>query len=201
MTEFNTLHLQGVLARIRAGDRAARDELVRGCLRRLELLARKMLRTFPAVRRFEDTGDVLNQAVIRLLRSLEAIDVTFTSTRDFFNFAATHIRRELLDLARHYQGPLGAGRHEKGGLDEGNSSKDRAAPEAPGELERWADLHAAVADLPAEEREVFSLTFYHGWTREQIAELFGVNERTVRRRWHAAVQKLAGQLGELPLAD
>jgi RNA polymerase sigma-70 factor (ECF subfamily) len=199
MSEFNTGHLQGVLARIRAGDPAARNELIRGCLGRLELLARKMLKTFPAVRRFEDTGDVLNQAVIRLLRSLEAIDVG--STRDFFNFAATHIRRELLDLVRHYQGPLGAGRHEKGGLDDPGGPKDRAAPEPPADLERWAELHERVADLPAEEREVFSLTFYHGWTREQIAELFGINERTVRRRWHAAVQKLAQQLGELPLAD
>ena len=27
------------------------------------------------------------------------------------------------------------------------------------------------------------------------------NERTVRRRWHAAVQKLAKQLGDLPMAE
>ena len=27
------------------------------------------------------------------------------------------------------------------------------------------------------------LTFYHGWTQAEIAELFQVDERTIRRRW------------------
>ena len=57
----------------------------------------------------------------------------------------------------------------------------------------------AVERLPVEEREVFMLAFYHGWTQAQIAELFGVDERTVRRRWRAAGEKLHAALGgELP---
>jgi DNA-directed RNA polymerase specialized sigma24 family protein len=46
-----------------------------------------------------------------------------------------------------------------------------------------------------EEREVVCLTFYHGWTQMQIAELFQVDERTIRRRWRAAVLKLTEALG------
>ena len=30
------------------------------------------------------------------------------------------------------------------------------------------------------------LSYYHNWTQAQMAELFQVTERTVRRRWEAA---------------
>lgn len=48
-------------------------------------------------------------------------------------------------------------------------------------------------------REAFGLAFYHGWEQKQVAELFGVDGRTVRRRYRAAVEKLTEALGgELP---
>src|SRR5262249_4460895 len=62
-------------------------------------------------------------------------------------------------------------------------------------LERWAAFHEAVETLPAEQREVVGLTFYHGWTQAEIAALFAVDERTVRRRWQAACVKLNEALG------
>ena len=55
-----------LVGRLRAGDAAAREELIRTSLGRLERLARKMLRRFPTVKRWEDTGDVLQLALIRL---------------------------------------------------------------------------------------------------------------------------------------
>ena len=68
-----------------------------------------------------------------------------------------------------------------------------------GDLDRWTALHEAAERLPVEEREVFGLTFYHGWTQQQIGELFGVDERTVRRRLRRAVEELTAELGgELP---
>jgi DNA-directed RNA polymerase specialized sigma24 family protein len=42
---------------------------------------------------------------------------------------------------------------------------------------------------------VFGLTFCHGWTQPQIADLFGVDVRTVRRRWRAAAEALHRALG------
>jgi RNA polymerase sigma factor (sigma-70 family) len=52
-----------------------------------------------------------------------------------------------------------------------------------------------VARLPAEEREVMGLAFYHGWTQAQIAAIFHVSERTVARRWHSACLQLQTMLG------
>jgi DNA-directed RNA polymerase specialized sigma24 family protein len=41
--------------------------------------------------------------------------------------------------------------------------------------------------------------FYHGWTQAQIAELFEVDERTIRRRWQSACLRLNELVGgDLP---
>src|SRR5947209_2117063 len=99
--------IQGCLERLRAGDPSARDELFRQAGGRLERLARRMLRDFPGVRRWAQTGDVLQSALVRLLRALA--EVRPASAREFLGLAAEQIRRELLDLARHYYGPRGPG--------------------------------------------------------------------------------------------
>jgi RNA polymerase sigma-70 factor (ECF subfamily) len=192
------LHLW--LDRMRKGDSAAPDELLRATCSRLERLARKMLRGFPTVARYEQTADVLQRAVLRLLRALE--QVRPASVREFFGLAATQMRRELLDLARRYQGAHGPAANQA--TLPGRLAGDSDAPAAfdppdPGNLDenldRWCAFHEQVEALPAEEREVVSLVFYHGWTQAQIAELFGVTERTIRRYWQSACLKLSAALG------
>src|SRR4051794_15787609 len=143
----NTVQLHAWVDRMRSGDRAARDELIRTVCDRLERLARKMLRSFPDVRRWEEKDDVLQNALIRLLRALE--QVRPETAQAFFGLAAEQMRRELLDLARHYRGPMsGAAHHESGIHVDGERP---LAPDAPAqseespELDRWAAFHDAVA--------------------------------------------------------
>jgi RNA polymerase sigma-70 factor (ECF subfamily) len=202
MSEFATSDLQVLLARIHAGDERARNDLLDAVLGRLESLTRKMLRGVPGVARWEQTCDVLTGAVMRLLNSLNAI--TPTTTRDFFNLAAVQIRRELLDLLRHYRCQKRPG--AAASLQAANSEGDPVVPDpqdgAPdaAELDRWEALHEAIEKLPAAEREVVMLRFYHGWEQLRIAELLGVDERTVRRYWRRASELLAAELGsDLPL--
>src|SRR6516165_7798940 len=103
-SSFDTIELHDYLERYRAGDRAATDAFLRRVCGRLERLARSMLRGFPNVRRWADTDDVLQSALMRLLHTLQATRPE--NTRHFANLAALHIRRELLDLARHYRNRL-----------------------------------------------------------------------------------------------
>ena len=187
-----SVELQLKLDRMRGGDLAARDELLKGVGARLEKLAHKMLRKFPHVRRWTETGDVLQNAIIRLLRALESIRPK--TTRDFFNLAAVQIRRELIDMARHYYGPHGAAAN----LESGHGDTSGPADSAEHDLEFWTAFHTAVETLPVEEREVVSLVFYHGWQQQQVADLFQVNARTVRRWWQSALVKLHDICGELP---
>ncbi len=197
---FHTAQLHSYLDRMRAGDEAAREELFRRVTGRLERLARKMLQRFPAVARWEQTGDVLNNALVRLLRALQ--EVRPDSVRGFFGLAATQIRRELLDLARHYRGPQGLGANQASNHAPGRApQRPDPADDSPGpadaaaDLDRWVAFHQAVDGLPDEERDAFGLLFYQGWTQAEAAEVLGVSERTVRRHWQAACVRLSEALG------
>lgn len=191
---LDTLFLQDVYRRLAAHDTSARDDLLQRSSLRLERLARKMLRGFPGVRRWEGTDDVLQNALMKLVRALE--EVKPESSRAFMGLAAEQIRRTLIDLARHYQGAEGQGAHHASGVlqrDPGQSRPGfdpRDAGEESGVLDEWCALHHAVERLPLMEREVFSLSFYNGWKQTEIAELLQVSERTVRRFWQSACDQL-----------
>lgn len=187
MEELHTTTLHHLIARFQAGDNGALDVLIRRTQERLELFARRMLGGFPAVRAREQVEDVLQNTLIRLTRALR--QEMPASVADFFGLAALHIRRELLDLARsHARRPT---------TPLTKDLPDRAS-DNPTDLDRWAALHGAVENLPAELREVFSCTFYHGWTQNQIAELLGISDRQVRRLWVEACLRLNEAVGALP---
>lgn len=191
-----------------AGDESARDRLLERCCNRLKSIAHRMLRQrFSHVGRWEETDDVLQRAMLRLYKSLEA--VTLESGRHFYNLAATQIRRELIELARHYYGPQGQGaRHETDRPSDGVGGRmvpkhERPDSSAePSSLAEWTDFHRRIEHLPPEEREVVELRWYQGLTPGEVAEVLDVDERTVRRRWLAAKTKLRDDFcGEPPSAE
>ncbi len=196
--------IENLMRQIQAGDQRARDRLVDCACERLEHLARKMLRGFGRVKRWEETNDVLQNALLRLYRSLN--DVQPGSAVEFYRLAATIIRRELLDLAKHYYGPHGLGANYAS-VDCGIASTSPAAAQTPpvladdpGGLEAWARFHDGIERLPDEERSVFDLLWYQQMPRAEAAALLNVSERTVKRRWASARlllhQALEGQSPE-----
>src|SRR4051794_28001365 len=100
-----TIEIQDRLDRLRDGDQSAREELLVVAGERLSRLARRMLRDNSRVARWVQTDDVVQNASLQLYRALATVRPD--SVRGFFNLAAVQIRRELIDLARHYYGPLG----------------------------------------------------------------------------------------------
>jgi RNA polymerase sigma factor (sigma-70 family) len=193
--DLRTASLHDMLDRFQGGDEAALDELIRRTGERLQRLAGKMLRGFATVHSREQADDVLQNALVRLTRALR--EVRPPSMADFFRLAAEQIRRELLDLARYHR--------RRSGLNEPFPAApfdpaDHNTSEANG-LDEWQALHEAVERLPDNLREVFSLTFYHGRTQAEIAELLGVSDRQVRRLWRDACLRLNEMLGgNLPTA-
>jgi RNA polymerase sigma-70 factor (ECF subfamily) len=189
--------LQHWLDRHRAGDPAARNELIRHSQERLRLLTRQMLRGYPALRKWEDTSDVFQNVLCRLDRALR--DVPPPSPHDFLCLAAALIRRELIDLARHHFGPQGEGRHRQ---PPGQPASDAAAPEPsdssddPGRLAVWGEVHGYIAALDGPERQLFELLYYQGLTQPQAAALLGVPARTLRRHWQEARLRLMEHFGQ-----
>ena len=181
--------LQLLIDKVLAGDEAARCALLDHACDRLLRLTRKMFHARPELRRWTQTDDVLQDALLRLHRALS--DVKPESVRHFFNLAAVMIRRTLLDLAKHHLGPHGQGaNHHTDGQpadDDGGSLHETPdAADEPSDLEGWSAFHVQVEALPDEEREVLGLLFYEGLTQEDTAKVLGISLRTVKRRWQSA---------------
>jgi RNA polymerase sigma factor (sigma-70 family) len=196
-----TSQARDLLERHRAGDASARDGLIGLAQGRFVALARAMLRRHPHVRRWEETDDLLQAALMRLHRSLA--QVRPESVRHFDNLAAAQIRRELIDLARSYHGPEGIGAHhhtDGKGKDAGTRLAEVAdETDGPAALEGWIAFHEAVNRLPEEEREVVNLLWYGNRTHAQAAEALGVATKTIQRRWASARLMIGDALhGESP---
>jgi RNA polymerase sigma factor (sigma-70 family) len=184
-----------LLDRLRAGDGSARDRLIELAQGRFVALARAMLRRYPQVRRWEQTDDLLQAALWRLHRSLAGVRPE--DVRHFDNLAAAQIRRELVDLARHYRGPEGLGaHHHTDGAGPAERLEGVAAAAGPPEtLDDWAAFHEAVGGLPEDERRVVELLWYAGLTHAQAADALGVAAKTVQRRWAWARLMIRDALG------
>jgi RNA polymerase sigma-70 factor (ECF subfamily) len=192
MSGETTIRIQNCLDRLTAGDVAAQNELIDHAGRRLDHLARKIFSDFPRLKRWVDTDDVLQNACIRLTRALAS--ETPTSPREFFRLAALQIRRELLDLARHYYGPEGLGaNHSSRNGEQIPVQADQSLN--PAHLAEWTEWHVAISQLPDEEREVFDLMWYYGLTQPEVASVLNLSLSTVKRRWQRARLALHELLG------
>jgi RNA polymerase sigma-70 factor (ECF subfamily) len=186
-----TTVIQGWVDRLRNGDEAARAALLECANERLGRLAQKMIRGYPGVARWEQSEDVLQNALIRLDRALQA--AAPPTALDFYRLAATQLRRELIDLARHYSGVEGHAAH--------HASWSGAEPETPettmnpDTLAQWTEFHRQVEVLEDDDRALFDLLWYQGLTQAEAAAALGVAEKTVNRRWIAARLRLSDALG------
>jgi RNA polymerase sigma-70 factor (ECF subfamily) len=205
--EDNSTQIRFCIDRLVAGDESARDELLAHASDRLTRLTRKMLRDYPRVQRWEQTDDVLQNAALRLCRALAVVHPL--TAVDFFRLAAKQIRRELVDLARHYGGAHGLGRNQASNARPAAraSGITSSAPDLnpvdtthdPGRLASWTDFHRQVDALPAEEREVLDLLYYQGIPQAEAAAILHISERTIKRRWQSARLRLFDALeGRMP---
>jgi RNA polymerase sigma-70 factor (ECF subfamily) len=206
MSDASTTELQGLIDHLAAGAPSARQKLIDRACARLRRLAQRIFHDFARLKRLEETDDVLNQAVLRLLRRLDR-GPTPASVAEFFRLAAREMRCELLDMVRHHFGPEGPAAREANNLASDRSGAP-ALPETPTTTDEpcrlaiWTEFHRHVEELPDEERAVFDLVWYQGLTQAEAAVLLGVASITVKRRW-ASARLLLGKalldlVGEVP---
>lgn len=179
----HTTRLNGWLAEMRRGDVTARNEVIAHACDRLRTLTHRMLRGFKRVRRWAETDDVLQNALLRLNRAMA--EVQPESPRQFYALAAQQIRRELLDLARQHYGPHGIGTNHDTDRRPATEQQTDVAEE-PSDLDAWTRFHEQVERLPDDQREVFDLLWYEGLTQPEAATVLGMSLKTVKRRWQDA---------------
>jgi RNA polymerase sigma factor (sigma-70 family) len=185
-----------LVRRLSAGEDQARGDLIAHAYDRLYRLARKMLREdYPRLHRWEQTDDVLHNALLRLHKALAATPIA--SAKHFWNLASQHIEWQLLDLVRHHDGPQAhAANHHTdcfGAADdpEGPLARQPAGTGEPSSTAEWAEFLERVRELPEDEREVFRLHWLQGLKQEAVADALHISVREVRRRWQTAKLLLA----------
>lgn len=185
MTTGDTTQLEQRLVRLEQGHTDARDALIEHTCERLRIMARTMLRASPKVRRWTETDDLLQDALVRLHRSLLAVKPT--TAREFYGLAATQLRRRLIELARKHYGREGVGKNHL--TDDGEIVKSSPS-KAPEYLDEWTEFHEQIDRLTEDEREVVHLLWYEGMTQSEAAVVMGISLATLKRRWQSARLKL-----------
>jgi RNA polymerase sigma-70 factor, ECF subfamily len=175
------------LARWRAGDVAARDQLFAVVHPELRHIAASLLRRERPDHTLEP-GAVINELYLRLSSGQP---LPYADRAHFFAVAAQTMRRVLVDYARaRVAEKRGGVRHrvplsEAGGWDSAVS------------CEQLIDLDAELAALSAADARaarVVELRFFGGLHEEEVAEALGVSVITVKRDWKAARAWLAARL-------
>ena len=174
-------------ARSPAAD-AARGALVELAAERMRALAQRMLAGAPQARRWMETDDVVQNAMIRLYRALGG--VIPNDPQHFARLAALQVRRELIDVTRRLRSPESfAANHDTNVITDGRLWVDGSAADdsdAPARLAEWTRFHETVEALTEDDRNLFGMVWYLGMTQDEIAALLGCSSRTVRRRWDEA---------------
>ena len=198
--------LGSLLAAVASPDPAtaarAREELVTLAADRMRALAHRMLAGSARVRRWEETDDVVQGALLRLHRALGA--VAPNDAQHFLRLAALQVRRELIDLTRRHghagsmaanhdtnaAGDVSARQHVEVAADQGTASE---------QLAEWTRFHELVESLPDDERELFEMVWYLGLSQDEIAAALDCSPRTVRRRWEETKRRFTNAFaGGLP---
>lgn len=165
----------------RAGDSAAREDLVALLYDELRLIARRLMRSERRGHTLEPTG-VVNEACLRLLGS----EGTPAGNRaEFLGLAARVMRQVLVDHARR----------RDSGKRGGDWTRVSLAPEAPadaGEAAAAVDalsLHSALerlAVLSPRQAHVAELRYFGGLTVPETAEALQVSPSLVKQEWRVA---------------
>ena len=171
--------ITGLLKNSRSGDRAALDRLLPLIYDELRGLAASQLRRERPDHTLQATA-LVHEVYLRLV---EQHSVDWRNRAHFFALAAEMMRRILVNHAQQHHAQKRGGHDTKLALDEAISL---AGEERPID---WLLLDEALKRLTAldpRQGRIVELRFFGGLTVEEVAEVLGVSEITVKREWRLA---------------
>ncbi len=162
---------QVLVLRCQAGDQAAFEELVALYGPRLRYYVRKLLG------HAQLTEDVLQEVWLDVYRTVPRLAHVAAFPAWIYRIVRDHTLRQLRKQNRAWR-PL------VDELEIADSAQDLSTAEIAAEDAR--SVHAALDELPPEQREVLLLRFLEEMTYEDIAHVVGCQLGTVRSRIHYA---------------
>lgn len=174
MEQPDSVDAKQLLQAWRNGDIQARDALFKLLYNELRQVSAALLR---AERNNSlSTGDLVNEAVLRLIK-LEQIE--WTDKSHFLALSARAMRRILIDHAR------------KKNSDKRHHHKVTLVTHVEGVSQRF-DMDLLEKSLirlgviDPEKAEIVELRYFGGMSLQEIAEVVGASESTVKRQWRVA---------------
>jgi RNA polymerase sigma-70 factor, ECF subfamily len=174
------------------GETKALDEVMGLLVDELRQLAAAYLRRERADHTLQPTA-LVNELYLRLA---EREEVAWQDRAHFFAFAATQMRRILVDHARHHRANKRGGDQVEVTLDEWAAFSSQPSVD-------MLDLDRALEALAAQDErlvKVVELYFFGGLTVEEVAEVLDIGSATVKRDLRAAkaflLHRMKRQAGE-----
>jgi len=164
-----------ILARVEQGDGKAAEELLPPVYEELRRLAAGKMAQQPPGQTLQGTA-LVHEAWLRLVGSGRQ---HWETRRHFFSAAAEAMRHILIDRARKRQCRRHGGGQDRVDIDE----VEVAVPAEDGVLIALNEALDELEQADPVKAEVVKLKFFVGLNEREAAELLGVSERTVERRW------------------
>jgi RNA polymerase sigma-70 factor (ECF subfamily) len=185
--------IDGLLGRIRQGDKTAFDDLLPLVYPELHRIAERYFRSERRGHTLQPTA-LVHEAYLRLVNQ-HLMDCQ--DRAHFLGVAAFLMRRILVNHARD--------RHS---AKRGNDLQPVPLNNAIAVKERRADdvlaidqALARLAKLDGEQARLVEMHFFGGMSFDEIAEVLGVSVPTVKRRWASARVWLSRELGAAARAE
>jgi RNA polymerase sigma factor (TIGR02999 family) len=173
------LPITQLLERVAQGDQRALDDVFGDLYPELRRIAHNRL--YAQGRPLDmNTTQLVHE---NFLRMVESKSIALGDRHHFFSYAAKVMRNIIVDEARAIQADCRGG----GAVHLTLSGADALAADDSEPL--VADIHDALLTLErmdAELAEIVEMRYFGGYGDMDIAELLGLSERTVRRRWDKA---------------
>ncbi|MGY1753559.1 sigma-70 family RNA polymerase sigma factor [Blastococcus sp. SYSU D01042] len=174
-----------LLARVRAGDRRAVDELYELFGRQAFALARRILL---------DDGlaeDVVQEVFLSVWRNPAAFDERRAAVSSWLLAMVHH---KAVDAVRREEGHRRRGRRAEDDMALNAPTATRDAEEQAVDRVVSQQVRTALAELPDAQREALALAYYGGYTQREVAALTGVPLGTVKTRMLSGMRKLRATL-------
>ena len=194
-----------LLQRVRDGDRAALDPLLRQ--HRDELCRAVELRMDAQLRARVAPSDVVQEAQLEAARRiadyLERQPMPFrlwlrrTAYEQLLRLRRQHIDAECRSVGREIPLPDGSSAQlARQALAAGSTPSEQLA-----EQELAQRLREALARLDEEDREVLLLRNFEGLSNKNVAQLLGLEPATASKRYGRAILRLRQQLADIGVSE
>jgi RNA polymerase sigma factor (TIGR02999 family) len=185
------LPLTQLLQRAATGDRGALDDVFAALYPDLRRIAHARLRAQGGVPHLETTA-LVHESFLRLV---DASALVLADRKHFFTYSAKTMRNIIIDFAREQLAERRGGGEIPLRLDTQLANELRAG-DGEATLVRVNDALLALEAVDPELANVVEMRYFAGYSEQEVAELLGTSERTVRRQWDKARAFLLASLRE-----